>query len=404
MKKKTAVLFLFLSFFAADAAALQSIENDYLAINVDDQSGYDFAFDMGTSAANTPANGRLLYNYVGAWTVPAPTSKMVVKVDNTPIDVFDIVSGTKIGTLENFGSYIRGRKRFLNAIDLEIQWYLAVNPATGSGEDTMMMKFIAENISASPRYFALRLEWDTKVLGQDGTNISVDNGFSVVFNNTVWRKSAGNIPENWWDYDIAPPGTPNLVGRGYLKNNPYGEPATEPDMFEVADWNRVNGAAQWTTAGAGLVGEYNDSAVVLWFTDGVGGDQNSPGTLIPSGQSITWVVYYGINQEEMLTTPTVTMTATSSPTITSTHTITRTYTITSTRTMTPTITQTDTMTVSPTITQTDTSTPSVTLTVTETSTPSITPTLSVTSTPTITLTATFTPTPTATLPVLALID
>ncbi|MFP4465850.1 MAG: hypothetical protein ACLFP1_02245 [Candidatus Goldiibacteriota bacterium] len=389
MKKKPAVLIFLICFFAGNAAALQSIQNEYLGINADDQNGYDFAFDMGTSALNTPASGRLLYNYEGAGYIPQGTSKMVVKIDNNPVDVYDTANGQRLGSLENFGSYIRGRKRFLEVIDLEIQWHLAVNPATGTDDDTMKMKFIAENISSADRYFALRLEWDTKVLGHDGTNISVDNGFSVVTNNTVWRKSENNIPANWWDYDVAPPDTPNLVGRGYLKNNPYGEPATEPDMFEVADWNDVNGAAQWTTAEAGLVGEYNDSAVVLWFTDGEGGDETSPGTLIPAGQSITWVAYYGINQEELLTTPTIT------PTDTSTLTATRTITMTPTFTNTPSFTVTSTITATSSITQTHTASPSVTRTYTATNTPSITPTGTITLT--YTATGTNSPTPSITL-------
>ena len=195
------------------------------------------------------------------------------------------------------------------------------------------------------------------------------NGFTVINDNTVWYKNSGGVPQSWWDYDISPMmGTPTLVGRGYNYGNTYNEPATYPDVFEIASWPQVY-SLSWSLAPAGPIG--SDSAIVLWYTNGAGGSPAEPGYPVASGQSLTFVAYYGLNQEELLTSPTSTLTATNTatvtPTLTATGTDTPVFSPTVTPSITPSFTQSETHTITPTHSVTPTATP--TFTVTQTATP-----------------------------------
>lgn len=345
-----------------------SIQNAFLGINVAVNTGtnFDMAFDMGTSASYSPPNEPLLYQYSGINAIPSGTSNVVVKIDGTvyPFYGAGVVSQAQVSG----GNEIHGTKILGGIVNANVRWKLVPNPATGINNDTMQIKFILHNLSASVRRISLRLMLDTMVAGNDGTNISVDNGFSVVADNTVWYKNSGGVPQNWWDYDISPLiGTPALVGRGYNYGNSFNEPATHPDVFEIADWNLVRGTAQWSVAPAGPIG--SDSAVVLWYTNGAGGMPADLGYPVAAGQSITFVAYYGLNQEQLLTTPTFT----------------RTYTATATATPSFTETFTHTPQVSPTVTQTVTPSHTHSMTHTITPTHSVTPTLTITPTPTATM-------------------
>ena len=407
-----------------------SVQNNFLGINVaaNTGSGYDMAFDMGTSSLHTPANSALLYYYAGTGGTPSGTSNIVVKIDGAIYPFYG--AGVVTQAQVTGGNEIYGTKVLGGIVNITARWKLVTNPATGTDSDTMQIKLILQNLTASTRYISARLMLDTMVINNDGTNISVDNGFSVITNNTVWYKNSGGVPQNWWDYDVSPlVSTPTLVGRGYNYSNAYNEPATHPDIFEIADWYSVNATSQWSIAAAGPIA--SDSAVVLWYTNGSGGSPAGLGYPVAAGQSLTFVAYYGLNQEELLTSPTVTLTATNtmtvtqsvtptltntpvfSPTITpsitpsftqsETHTITPTHSVTPTVTPTLTATQTATLTVTQSHTHTDTATHTFTVTQSHTVTPSFTSTATVTHTYTITETAsvtstvTFTPTPTATM-------
>jgi hypothetical protein len=403
------------------AFAFININNSFLSIDVDECM---FNFTLGTSASYAVPNANLLFEYTTPFT---QTIHTVVKIDGNNYEFRDCNSGgpcpvttpLAIGT-----NFITGTKK-VNNVDINCRWELVNNPAVGSPQDTMMLKYVFKNNDIITHTVALRLELDTEVLNVDGANISVDNGFSVILQNSVWRKTDNNIPTNWWDYDISPlVGTPNLVGRGYNKNNAFGEAATEPDIFQIGYWRNVNGPfdgtgtsilPQWTLWNGELNGSTgdsinNDSAVVLWWCNG---NETSPGFTLNPGQSKTFITYYGLNKEPLLTTPTSTQTwsatFTNTPTFTQTltHTVTETYTNTPTITMTytysftPTATPTSTMTVTATITQTftmtDTFTVTVTITPTATASPTYTATPTITETSTYTNTATITPTPTITM-------
>ena len=382
-----------------------SVQNNFLGINVLANSGTieDMSFDMGTSSLYTPSNAALLYNYNGINNSPAGTSTIIVKIDGTVYPFFG--AGMVSQAVASGGNEIYGTKVFGGIVNINTRWKLVPNPATGINDDTMQMKMILQNLTASTRYISLRLMLDTKVIGNDGTNISVDNGFTVINDNTVWYKNSGGVPQSWWDYDISPMmGTPTLVGRGYNHGNIYNEPATYPDVFEIANWVQVFGASQWSFAPAGPIG--SDSAVVLWYTNGAGGSPADLGYPVAAGQSITFVAYYGLNQEELLTTPThtftVTGTGTVTPTVTSTATDTPVFSPTVTGTITPSFTQSETHTITPTHSVTPTVTPTLTatltstLTVTQSHTHTFTPTHTFTLTLSHTATPTYTATPTAT--------
>jgi len=382
---------------------IYTVDDGILKINADSSV---YSFTIGTSLAYAPVpNGNLLYGYFNP--VGISTTHAVVRIEKTPVDMRSISSPIYIVAPMLSGSFAITGTLVYNGIDISSDWEIVNNPATGSPQDTAKIKYTMKNITATARTVALRLELDTRVLSNDGANISVDNGFNVITTNTVYYKSLNQIKADWWDYDIPPPGTPTLVGRGYTKNNPFDEPATEPDIMEVANWTGVSATAQWALSPAGFIG--NDSAVVLWWCNG---NETSTGFTLNPGQSISFVTYYGLNAQPLLTTPTSTMTVTPTSTMTLTGTITLTHTITETITVSPTITPTYTFSSTFTITPSITATPTFTGTSTFTATPSVTPTFTVTLTftdtstftdtytmtitPTITATPTMTPTFTAT--------
>ena len=375
--------------------SMATVQDNYLELEVDENT---FAFDLGTSFTYAPVpNADLLYGYEdgGPWSTFA-----TVKVDNM---VYDLTSVTVSTPLATGATFIQGAKK-IGDITVTCNWALVVNPATGTLNqlDTAEFKYTLTNTNGVTAHnVALRLELDTKVIVNDGTNISVDNGFNVITQNTVYYKSLNQIPSNWWDYDVSPLlDTPLLVGRGYNKNNnpAYDDPAVEPDIMEIANWSQVN-APQWTLAPAGVSippagTDPADSAVVLWWCNG---DQNSPGFTLAPGASITFLTYYGLNSEPLLTTPTVTQTINGSETMTYTRTITPSFTTTPTSSITQTPTITQSFTNSPTITQTPTITWTHTVTQTPSATPSSTVTCSITPTSTITFSWTVTQTATMTL-------
>jgi hypothetical protein len=324
-------------------------------------------FDLGTSSTYNPPNANLIYVYSGACNGASGTSHIVAKVDNVP---YDMAGATLTSAYVTAGNQMSGTHRINNVLDLNVIFKLVNNPSTGINADTMQYKFIARNVDSVAHHAALRLEIDTMVMNNDGTNISIDNGATVIGFNTAWYKSSANIPANWWDYDVDPhTGTPSLVGRGHVKNNPSGEAATEPDIFEVASWSEVSGFGQWTMASSGTQ-IFSDSAVVYWWLNG--SDPSAAGYNLAPGQSMTWIAYYGLNQGVLLATPTVTGVFTR--TVTQTPTIYITHTITQTRTVTPSRTRTHTLTITPTstISMTHTITMTRTITMTETITPTIT--------------------------------
>lgn len=383
--------------------SITSMSNAFLTINVDEAT---YAFVIGTS---TVANGKLLYGYPDPGLISGPWSThTVIKIDKTPVDMRTFVPtpvsipAPKLTTGTNF---ITGTIT-INGIDVTARWELVNNPATGTPQDTAKIKYTLKNNTLATHKVALRLELDTQVINNDGTNISIDNGLSVILANTVYKKSLNQLSANWWDYDQSPlTGTPTLVGRGYNKNNIYDEPAVEPDMMEIANWEEVKADGQWSLAPAGVTIPPGpvpvatpDSAVVLWWCNG---DENSDGFTVNPGESITFLTYYGLNQEQLLTTPTSTRTNTPTFTLTRTVTNTLTYTCTATASPTHTITQTHTITNtytnSPTMTITNTFTETFTNTITNTVTNTYTITNTYTLTNTFTVTNTYTVTNTFTM-------
>jgi hypothetical protein len=391
-------LFFILFFIPSPLLISQGITNSYLGLATNDET---FIFNMGTSSAYSPANANLLYAYDYGYA----TSHIVVKVNNTAYDLEDTTNCPVVsGSVQNGGTYITGAKNVAGLVKVYVLWEFVNNPATGSPADTAMIRFTLTNTSSSTVNVALRLLLDTMVINNDGTNISVNNGFTVINQNTAWYKSLGQIPQNWWDFDVNPTeGTPTLEGRGYNYNNIYEAAATEPDIMEVANWVDVSSTAQWSVAPSGKeMSSYDDSSVVLWWCNG---DQNSSGFSLAPNSSITFITYYGINLQQMLTTPTATCTWTQSFTATQTPTITDTFTptVTPTITLTATGSYTPTLTVTPTIAETASPTSSVTVTLTRT--PYFTGTDSPTATQSFTITAsyttTLTPMPTFTFTVTA---
>ncbi len=359
---------------------------------------------IGTSYSYSPTYASLLYDMyysTGTETIyySIGTSHIVFNIDGIP---YDLDSGYTVGTAmtasspaTGLGAYIEGSEVVSN-IDLRSHYEIVNNVITGSRADMIELKYTATNNGGVSHNIGCRVELDTEVNSVDGTNISIDNGNSVISTSSsawIWKTSSGTIPTDWWDYDVPPPGTATLVGRGALYNNSYGEAATKPDVFEVADWNTVNGIAQWTLSSSAPT---TDSAVVIWWT-GTGSESGLSQVLGP-GQSITWITYYGLNQGVLRATFTPTPTNTPTPTLTFTTTATSTSTPTITPTFTHTFTGTETWTTTETATSTDspspTDTPTATLSDTPTMTATVTPRPSPTDTPTVTSTSTFTTTPT----------
>lgn len=368
-------------FGAAAGSAQTYVENAYVAVGM---SNTGFQPGIGTSSTYSPATARLMFGYT-ATTHYSGTSHVVFNIDGTPVDLYTAQAGST-GPQVNGLSISCGRT-LTNGIVLGEALSIVTNVCNGLHPDMGQFTFSVTNNDSVAHQVGCRFEIDTMVVNNDGTNVSVDNGASVISVNSIWRASNGNVPADWWDYDVSPPASPNLVGRGSTQNNPYGTPATPPDAMEVAYWGSVDGTAQWSIAPTGE-SLSSDSAVVLWWT-GTGSETGLNQSLAP-GQTKSWTTYYGLNEGLLVAQPTFTWTPTpdNTPTITPTRTVTSTGTPSSTPTWTPTATSTFT----PTPTPSRTFTPTATWTPTPTSTPSFTP----TPTPTPTFTVTDTPTPTQT--------
>ncbi len=385
----------FLTFFIAVitaraySAPVACMFNNYLNYTAGSNTFY---FDLGTSGAYTPSpNSILLYQHVAGCNDPVGTSRYTVRVNNS---YYDMSLGTNSLNMHNETTdWAYGRKKYGNAVTVYFHSKLVVNPATGINMDTMQFMFVLINDSSSTVTTGFRLELDTQVGTNDGAKISVDNGNNQIDNNNLWT-AASPIPYSYWAYDQGPKGlTPTTVARGYLWGNSYGEPATPPDEFEVADWNLVNGIGQWSYSAAGSITA--DSAVVLWWNNGGPG---GTGYQLSPGQGIVFITYYGINQEPLFVSPTATYTQTPTFTITSTYTpsYTRSQTSTATATLTGTATSTGTATYTATYSVTVTYTPTYSPTGTCSAEPSNTHTASVSRTVTSTFTNTITGTPSKT--------
>jgi hypothetical protein len=275
----------------------------------------------------------------------------------------------------------------LNAVPglrVTLRYEIADNPQSGAAADTMKVKITVQNTGASAITYGVRLMFDTEINGNDGANISVNNGFSVVSNNNIYTQVGAGIPGNWWGYDVAPPGVANLVGRGSLWGNPLGEAASMPDALEVALWGDTQGAAQWTPAPLG--NSIIDSSVVLWWTGT--GTAGVPVLSLGPGASKTFITYYGINSGTLLSTftPTPHGTKTITPTFSQSPTRTPSRTTTPSHSMTPTFSE------SPSFSYSPTPTPTLTITSTPSASPTVTCTPTQTETPTVTATGTITPT------------
>ena len=359
-----------------------SVSSNYLSIYADPNSGI---MGIGTSPTYSLPNAALMYCYPG----PGCTSTIVAMVNGVAYDYSNATTTSPLVAVgSGLGAYLQITKSIANGVLLTAQYQIVNNPETGLQPDTAMMTFTYNNTGTSPVTLGLRVEIDTLVNGNDGANISITNGASTVPVDTLYTRNAGNLPPQWWDYDVPPPGTPNLTGYGALYNNGYGIPASKPDAFEIAYWQNVSGVGQWSTGSLGA--SITDSAVVYWWT-GTGDNSNGNIVLNP-GQSISFTAYYGLSEIALLVTPTATSTPTATPPPCTGNTCTPTDTPTNTATFTPSFTPTASPTITPTLTQT--SSPTLTATFTTTFTATLTPTRTATFTPTVT--PTFTPTLTTT--------
>lgn len=344
------------------------IESAYVGVAVD-MTNYKMV--EGTSSVYFLPNSTLMYGFYGATSSPS-TSHLVFKIDGTPIDfsASQAVNVAPVATGTGLGASIACSRTTASGLVLGERCQIVTNVCGGLYPDMVEMVFSATNLDMVPHQVGCRVEIDTEVNDNDGANISTNNGLSVFTSNHIWRASDGNVPSDWWDYDVAPPGIANLVGRGSVQNNPLGDPATPPDAMEVAYWSDTNSIAQWTIAPTGNpIG--SDSSVVLWWT-GTGSESGLNQSLAP-GQVKQWVTYYGLNEGVLLTTPTPTFTKTPTPTPTPTSTKTATPTPTFSSTTTFSFTATPTATYTQTFTPTPTPTSTPTSTVTNTPTPTETP-------------------------------
>lgn len=367
---------------ASVSFAQSYIESGYVGVYVENTT---YAMVMGTSSTYIIPNENLMFGYSGA-NSNAWSSHLVFNVDGTAVD-FSTSQMTNAGSTASgtgLGASIVSSRTTANNLVLGAQYKIVTNVSSGLYPDMVQMKFSVKNQDTVAHQVGCRCEIDTEVVSNDGANVSTNNGLSVFTTNQIWRSSNGNVPSDWWDYDVSPPGTPLLVGRGSTHGNPLGEAATPPDAMEIAYWEDTNGTAQWTIAPTGSsIG--SDSSVVLWWT-GTGSETGLNQSLAP-GQTREWVTYYGLNEGVLLTTPTFTpvgtptWTPTTAPTGTPTFTFTKTYTSTATITSTSTPTATRTVTATPTLTPTSTPTFTATVTYTPTPTPTVTDTPTPTHTP-----------------------
>ncbi len=276
------MLFLIAALIAGNSCiyAIVCMQNNYLGLNVDD---FDLLSCIGTSQYYTSLpNATLSYWYETECSTYGNdyTSYIYLNIDGLPNPsyAYDVEGEPVVNSITNNGNEIGGTKRVNGTIDFQLHYKFVNNPSTGINADTVEYELIATNITSSYHSVSLMFMIDTMVNGNDGANISTDDALSTVTTNKIFYKSMV-MPPDWWDYDKDPKtGTPNLVGRGHLYNNPYDDPATEPDIFIVGNWpdmtDMLNSTTPWSliTAGSGIG---IDSAVELWWTDGKGGGLNS---------------------------------------------------------------------------------------------------------------------------------
>lgn len=384
---------LVLALGSASLAPASTVFSPTLQVDGDDTN---LIFGVGTAPSYSPASASLTYSSPG----PSGTSHIVIWANGTPYDLQDATTRAIVSPMTAVGSgtgaYVQATYD-LTALPLRVTVHYEItdDPQSVVVADTMKVRVSVQNMGASVITYGVRLMFDTQINGNDGANISIDNGFSVVGSNTLYTQSSTGVPLNWWGYDVAPPGTPNLVGRGSLYGNPRGEAATQPDAMEIADWGSTENTAQWTVATAGM--GIGDSSVVVWWTGT--GTAGIPSLTLAPGASRSFVTYYGVNGGTLLNTFTSTPvpgTPTITPTVTPTFSVTQTFSVSPSFSVSPTFS------VTPTITLTRTLTPTLTLTNTFsiTQTFSVSPTFSVTPTisfsPTFSMTSTITPTLTPT--------
>jgi len=293
------------------------VESNYIGIYVNKTTD---AMVLGTSSTYPVSNACLMYGYVGNASY-AGSSHLVFNIDGTAVDFSTAqesnVEPTASGT--GLGAVISCSRTTSNQLVLGAQYTIVNNVCVGLNPDMVQIKFSVTNNGTVTHLVGCRYEIDTKVIKNDATNISIDNGASVFATNTVWRATNSMIPANWWDYDAAPPAPATLVGRGSVYNNPLGVPATKPDVLEVAYWGDTESSGQWTVASSGS--SITDSSVVLWWTGS--GSETIVSQSVAPGQVKEWVTYYGFNEGTLLSpTPTwnaaVTATATEQVVATST--------------------------------------------------------------------------------------
>src|SRR5690348_8495354 len=165
---------LFACAFPLQAQTL-SVSDNYLQIVADSSYGI---MGIGTSStyASLPS-GALMYDYPG----PGYTSHIVAMVNGVAYDYSSAAVLTPLASVgSGLGAYLEITKSIVPGVSLTAHYEIANNPETGLNPDTALMKFTYTNTGASPVTLGLRLEIDTLVNGNDGANISINNGASTV--------------------------------------------------------------------------------------------------------------------------------------------------------------------------------------------------------------------------------
>ncbi len=375
-----------------------SVESSDIKIVANFQS---MIFGLYTSSSYSVPNSSLLWP---GGIAPSCSSSIVIRIDGTSYDLENpalAITSPMTAYGSGLGAYLEGTKE-IDGITIQVHYEIVNNPKTGINPDTMKVVLKVCNTNSSSRKVGERLMFDTDVDNNDATKISLNNGLTAVSVNTMYTKAAATIPTTWWDYDLAPPAVPTLVGLGTLFNNVYDEPATEPDAVQIAYWDDVRFSGQWSS---GLAGDsISDSAIVYWWTGTGNSSETGYDSNLGPGACVRRVTYYGLSQSPLLTTETatktitLTRTGTKTPTCSVTQSLTYSPTITLTSTVSPTKTSSGTRTFSPTftLTRTGTSTPTYSPTATPTNTITSTSTFTPSTTPTPSITKTFTFSPTIT--------
>ena len=218
MRMKRCLGVLLLLGAAALTHAQSYIEDNYVGVWLDDTT---FAMDMGTSSTYPIPNKQLMYGFYGSGS-SASTSHLVFNLDGTPMDYNTALAATLgpavIGS--GPGAFIATGRANGSGVTFGAIYTLVTNVLGGLNPDMVQAKYFILNGDVQTHSVGCRWEIDTEVNNNDGANVSVDNGASVILANTLWRAASGNLPSDWWDYDVAPPGVANVVGRGSVKNNP----------------------------------------------------------------------------------------------------------------------------------------------------------------------------------------